>query len=78
MSAVVAEPECFVLDACALIAYLNDESGAEKVESLLDQAHQGQAQLYMASVNVYEVFYDCLKRDPAPARQLKVPFYWLR
>jgi len=28
----------FVLDACALIAYLNDEAGADVVERLLEDA----------------------------------------
>jgi PIN domain nuclease of toxin-antitoxin system len=69
--------ECFVFDACALIAYLNDEPGAEKVEDLLDQAQQNRAQLHMAAVNVYEVFYDCLKRDAATARQLVDDVYGL-
>jgi PIN domain nuclease of toxin-antitoxin system len=31
-------PEQFVIDACALIAYLNNEVGADKVEQLLKQA----------------------------------------
>lgn len=63
-------PEVFVLDACALIAYLNDEPGADKVEHLLDLAREDRVQLYVASVNIYEVFYDCLKRDANMARQL--------
>lgn len=77
MSANADRPECFVLDACALIAYLNDEPGGEKVENLLDQAHQGRVRLYVASVNVYEVFYDCLKRDVATARLLLDDIYSL-
>ena len=60
----------FVLDACALIAYLNDEAGADVVERLLEDARENRAQLFAASVNVYEVFYDCLKRDEARALQL--------
>lgn len=45
MPAEADQPECFVLDACALIAYLNDEPGADKVEDLLEQAHRGRIQL---------------------------------
>lgn len=71
----VGQPECFVFDACALIAYLNDEPGADKAESLLEQAHEGHVRLYIASVNVYEVFYDCLKRDTTTARQLLDDIY---
>lgn len=77
MSADAGQPECLVLDACALIAYLNDEPGAEKVENLLDQARQGRVRLYVASVNVYEVFYDCLKRDAATAGLLLDDIYSL-
>ncbi len=69
--------ECFVFDACALIAYLNDELGADKVEDLLKQARQMRVHLYAASVNVYAVFYDCLKRDATTARQLIDDIYGL-
>jgi PIN domain nuclease of toxin-antitoxin system len=67
----------FVLDACALIAYLNDEIGADVVESLLERARENRVQLYAASVNVYEVFYDCLKRDETAALQLADDVYTL-
>lgn len=56
------EPERFVLDACALIAYLNGEEGSERLEQLLDRARLNEVELYVASVNVYEVFYDALRR----------------
>jgi PIN domain nuclease of toxin-antitoxin system len=62
--------ERFVLDACALIAYFNDEVGAEIVEDVLERARQERAQVYVAAVNVYELFYDCLKRDETTAGQL--------
>lgn len=77
MSAATTQSKNFVLDACALIAYLNDEPGAEKVESLLDQAREGRVQLHVASVNIYEVFYDCLKRDAGTAQQLIENIYTL-
>ncbi len=67
--------ERFVFDACALIAYFNDEVGAEVVEDLLERARQGDARLYMTAVNVYELFYDCLKRDAATAQQLVDDLY---
>jgi len=55
----------FVLDACALIAFFNDEEGAGNFEQLIAQAEAGEAQLYVASVNLYEVYYDALRRGPA-------------
>lgn len=32
--------ESYVFDACALIAYFNDEAGAELVEALLQRARE--------------------------------------
>lgn len=43
------EPERFVLDACALIAYLNGEGGSERLEQLLDRARLNEVELYVAS-----------------------------
>jgi PIN domain nuclease of toxin-antitoxin system len=72
-----SETERYVLDACALIAYLNDEAGAEIVADLIEQSRQNFLQLYVASVNLYEVFYDGLRRDEASARQLLNDLYSL-
>lgn len=46
-----------VLDACAVIAYLNDEPGAEVIDALL----QSDAALTIAAVNALEVAYDAVK-----------------
>lgn len=67
--------ERYVFDACALIAYLNDEMGANAVEDLLALAAQERVECFVAAVNVYELFYDCLKRDAATARQLVDDLY---
>jgi PIN domain nuclease of toxin-antitoxin system len=77
MSPDITEAERYVLDACALIAYLNDEMGARVVEELLTLAREEQVQLFVAAVNVYELFYDCLKRDSNTARQLLDDVYGL-
>ncbi len=47
----------YVLDACALIAFFNDENGAEHVEKIL----LGDGVCLMSIVNVYEVCYDAAK-----------------
>ena len=61
----------YVLDACALIAYLNGESGQEKVEAVLEEAETGSAQVFMHRVNFYEVYYDAYRAGgPAVAQQL--------
>lgn len=71
------QTERYVFDACALIAYLNDEAGAKVVEDLLALATQERIRCFVAAVNVYELFYDCLKRDAATARQLVDDIYSL-
>jgi PIN domain nuclease of toxin-antitoxin system len=49
--------EKHLLDACALIAYLNDEEGADKVEELLWKSDQSAENLLMHEVNLLEVYY---------------------
>ena len=68
----------FVIDACALIAFFNDETGAEKLELLFEQAHKDEVVLYAASVNFYQVYYDALRRGtPEKAEQLLLDLYSL-
>ncbi len=63
--------ELFVLDACALITYFNDEPGAESAERLIERARSGDVSLYTTSVNVYETYYDAL-RSGAPEKALEL------
>jgi predicted nucleic acid-binding protein len=53
----------FVMDACALIAFLADEEGADRVEGVLTDAKNGKCQLYMNTINVLEVFYGVYRED---------------
>ena len=53
--------ETYILDACALIAFLNDELGAEKMEFLLECADLGEVTILMFVINLYEVYYDYLR-----------------
>ena len=48
----------YLLDACALLAFLNDEEGAETVSGLLDQARNEKITLNMNAANLIEVYYD--------------------
>jgi predicted nucleic acid-binding protein len=48
----------FVLDACAVIAYLRNEDGAEVVEAAL----LGDNVCVAHVLNICEVYYDCLRR----------------
>jgi PIN domain nuclease of toxin-antitoxin system len=51
-----------VLDACALIAYLNGEEGADQVETLFRSGKQVQ----MSCVNLLEVAYNAIKASQNP------------
>lgn len=47
----------FIMDACAVIAYLNDEEGADKVEELLWKSSQNTGNLFMHEINLLEIYY---------------------
>lgn len=57
----------YVLDACAMLAYLKGEPGAQVVAALLtDPAHV----CYAHALNLCEVYYDFIRRSDEPtARQ---------
>ena len=47
----------YVLDACALIRYLNDETGSDIVEDLVKKAIDGQVSIFINIFNLIEVHY---------------------
>lgn len=59
----------YVVDACALIAYLFDEEGAELFESLLVQCRNNEIEMVMHVANVGEVYYDIVKRNDVATAQ---------
>ena len=50
----------YLLDACALLAFLNGEAGKQMVIDLLKQARNGEIRLSMSIVQLLEVYYDCI------------------
>src|SRR6266545_1132563 len=50
----------YVFDSCALIAYIRDEEGADKVERLLLDKD---STVMMHAVNTCEIYYDCLRAE---------------
>ena len=50
----------YVIDACALIAYLHGEEGADVVEKALQSE---ECKLYMHVLNLYEVYYDYYRNE---------------
>jgi predicted nucleic acid-binding protein len=59
-----------VLDACALLAFLNDEEGADIVENLLNQALSGETVISMSIVNLLEAYYGELRDKGAETAQI--------
>jgi predicted nucleic acid-binding protein len=55
--------ETFVLDACAMIAFLSDEKGAEKIEAVLIGAVKGECSLYINMINVLEIYYGIYREE---------------
>jgi len=47
----------FILDACALIALLAGEPGAEKIKNLIQDAIDGKVELKINQINLLEVYY---------------------
>ena len=54
--------ETYVLDACALIACMAGEEGAETVRGILERASENNAEVMMHQLNLLEVYYDILRR----------------
>lgn len=50
--------DVFILDACALIAFLRKEKGHEKIVSILDKATNLEVKVIMHTANLAEVYYD--------------------
>ena len=48
----------YILDACALIAFLRDETGADNVTAVLRSASDGEVTMRINCFNLLEVYYD--------------------
>lgn len=46
------------MDACALIALLQDEAGADKIADAINAAKNGEAAILMNKLNLLEVYYN--------------------
>jgi predicted nucleic acid-binding protein len=53
----MTESTAFVLDSCALLAYLQDEPAASHIEKLLDNAAKGKHILLLSIINLGEILY---------------------
>jgi len=53
--------ENFVLDSCAVIAYINGEQGCDIVQRILMNGEIGNASISMHKLNLLEVYYDTMR-----------------
>ena len=53
----------FVLDSYALIGYLENESFAEQIEEILNNAKKGDSRLYLHAIHLGEVYYITLREQ---------------
>ncbi len=53
----------YVLDSYAMIAYFEDEPGADRVSQVLKQLVQGKARGFMTVVNWGEVYYNTMREQ---------------
>jgi predicted nucleic acid-binding protein len=57
----------YVLDACALLALINGEAGADTVKRLFEEAERGDCELYVSIIQLLEVYYDRVRMVGAEA-----------
>lgn len=67
----MTEPKhrCYVLDSYAIIAYLEEEAGGDKVKRLLEQATIKECELFMSVINLGEVLYIIERERGLPQAQ---------
>ena len=53
--------DVYILDSCALIAYIRNENGAQSVAGIFELAVQNECKIYIHSATVAEVYYDTLR-----------------
>ena len=53
----------YVLDSCALLAYVYKEAGDDIVKTVLLQASKGHVQVYMNKLNLFEAYYDIRRSE---------------
>lgn len=50
--------ETYILDAFALMAYFENEPGADRIEQILDEVRSERARAYISIINIGEVIYN--------------------
>ena len=63
------EMQAYVLDSYAILAYLEGETGAERVQALLSDASRGGSQLFLSMLNLGEILYIIEREQGLPKAQ---------
>ncbi|MEZ4737354.1 MAG: PIN domain-containing protein [Caldilineaceae bacterium] len=74
-SVAAAAGQAYVLDACALLAFLGNEPGAHVVKSLLTDTSNV---CMVHAINLCEVYYDLLRQNDAQFARERLQPWWLR
>ena len=69
---VADRPSALVLDSWALIAWLQDEPAARRVQSFLDDAATNALAVYVSAINAGEVYYQLIRAE----RQAHAEQFW--
>jgi predicted nucleic acid-binding protein len=67
-----SKAKAFVLDSWAVIAYLEDEPAAERINDIIGDAHESGLPLLMTVINAGEVWYTVAREDSAEAADQSV------
>jgi len=57
----VKTKEKFVIDACAMLAYLNNESGSSVIEQVLKRAERHEVKIFITIMDLAEIYHLILK-----------------
>lgn len=63
------EVKGYVLDSYAILAYLQEETGHEKVLAMLEEAREGQSRLLINVINLGEILYIVEREKGLPKAQ---------
>jgi predicted nucleic acid-binding protein len=53
----------YIFDACALLAFIYDETGADIVQDVLEAAEKNNITVYMNKLNLFEVYYNVRREE---------------
>jgi PIN domain nuclease of toxin-antitoxin system len=64
----------YILDACAIIAFLLNEPGGNEVHSLFRHAERGEVQVFMHNLNLLEIYYGLRRAYGEPSSSVRLEY----